>query len=258
MTLHVATAGHGPALVLVHGWGLHSAIWDAVLPRLTARFRVSRVDLPGHGGSPPAEGEPGLAGTAAALLEAVPGPAAWVGWSLGGQLALAAACQRAERVQRLVLVATTPRFLAAPDWPCGLGNDVLEGFARSLAEDYRGTVRRFLALQAMGDAEPGALLRRLRAVVLDGPRPHPGSLAQGLKMLAQSDLRGTLGQIAMPALVISGANDRLTPPAAGRRLAAALPRGRFEQVAGAAHAPFLSRPGEFLDHLCGFLAEHGA
>jgi pimeloyl-[acyl-carrier protein] methyl ester esterase len=110
----------------------------------------------------------------------------------------------------------------------------------------------------MGDAEPGTLLRRLRSVVLAGPRPDPRALAQGLELLERTDLRDALGEIAVPALVISGGNDRLTPPEAGRRLAEALPRGRFALVAGAAHAPFLSRPAEFLDHLGGFLNETGA
>jgi pimeloyl-[acyl-carrier protein] methyl ester esterase len=75
----------------------------------------------------------------------------------------------------------------------------------------------------------------------------------GLARLRDSDLRRALPQLSVPALVVSGQRDRVIRPSAGRALASALPRARYVQIAGAAHAPFLSHPVQFLKALTGFL-----
>ena len=72
-------------------------------------------------------------------------------------------------------------------------------------------------------------------------------------MLVATDLRADVPRIAQPTLVIAGGRDTLTPPAAGRWLAAAIPGARFEEIAGSAHAPFLSHRDEFLAALEAFL-----
>ncbi len=255
MTLHAETQGSGPALVMLHGWGLHSGIWEPVLPRLRQHFRVTCIDLPGHGGSRGWDEGFDLETAAAAALEAAPRRAAWLGWSLGGQVTLAAAAGHAERVSRLVLVATTPRFVTGPGWPCGVDPEVLAGFSASLAADYRKTVNDFLTLQVRGDSHAAALLRQLRDTVFDRGVPEPGALRSGLGVLGDADLRPVLHRIFQPAFVFSGQRDRLTPPEAGRRMAKALPSAGFHMSPAAAHAPFLSHPGEFVELVTEFLQE---
>jgi pimeloyl-[acyl-carrier protein] methyl ester esterase len=255
MTLAAETAGRGPPLVMLHGWGLHSGVWAGVLPLLQARFRVTRVDLPGHGASRDSTGPFDVGAIAAAVAAVAPPRAAWLGWSLGGQVALAAAADCAQRIERLVLVATTPRFVTAPDWPCAMAADVLAEFAAALAADYRKAVDSFLALQLRGDRRATELLRELRAAVFARGEPSPEALAAGLDLLAKTDLRRDLHAVAVPALVLSGRRDRLTPPEAGRRLAAALPRGQYDCFAAAAHAPFLTDPGAFAARVSAFLEE---
>ena len=91
MILYYEQHGQGPDVVLVHGWAQHGGIWTDVARALSAEFRVTVPDLPGHGRS--RDFLP-RAFTADALAEEVrrvlPGPATWVGWSLGGFVALAA------------------------------------------------------------------------------------------------------------------------------------------------------------------------
>ncbi len=253
MKLHVELRGDGPALVLLHGWGLNSAAWAPLLPRLEAHFRLALVDLPGHGRSRAAPAPPSLAGWAEAVAEVAPPDSAWLGWSLGGQVAMAAALAGHE-IQRLVLVATTPRFVAAAGWPCGVPEEVLAGFATALARDHDKTVRDFLSLQLRGDARATTLLRTLRTLLATSPIPEPAALAAGLDILARTDLRRQLPALALPALVLAGERDRLTPAEAGRRLAAALPRGRFRAFPGAAHAPFLTHEEDFVTAVAAFLA----
>jgi len=255
--LHVATVGRGPDLVLLHGWGLHSGIWTPLLPALSRSHRVSCIDLPGHGHSPAPPADLDLEALAAAVAAHAPHDATWLGWSLGGQVALAAALA-GYAVRRLVLVATTPRFVAGPGWDCGVAPATLAGFATSLAADHRKTVRDFLALQLRGDRRAATLLGELRKVLAQCREPDPGALRAGLAVLAEADLRVRLPAIRQPALVIAGARDRLTPAAAGQQLAAGLADGRFITMPGAAHAPFLSHPDEFLAAVTTFLAAQEA
>jgi pimeloyl-[acyl-carrier protein] methyl ester esterase len=86
--------------------------------------------------------------------------------------------------------------------------------------------------------------------------PDRCGLATGLDILREADLRDTLGQITLPALVIAGKHDRLTPPEAGRELAARLPLARFHLVDRSGHAPFLSHPDEVLAEVTAFLSRH--
>lgn len=252
MKLHADTAGHGPSLVLIHGWALHSGVWSQLLPALTRRYRVTRIDLPGHGYSPSPSGTFGLQAAADAAAAHAPPGAAWLGWSLGGQVAMAAALAGHD-IGRLVLVSTTCRFVAAEGWPCGIAAATLASFAASLAEDPRRTVRDFLALQLRGDPRASSLLRLLRAVLEERDLAAPAALRAGLEILAATDLRTRAAVIRQPALVISGERDRLTPPEAGRRLAETLPEGSYLEFRGASHAPFLTHPDEFTGALAGFI-----
>jgi pimeloyl-[acyl-carrier protein] methyl ester esterase len=110
-------------------------------------------------------------------------------------------------------------------------------------------------LQVRGDRRAAALLAELRRVAGDRDPPAPVALASGLAVLTDTDLRHRLAAVVQASLVISGERDRLTPAEAGRRLAAGLPAGRFFCLPGAAHAPFLTHPGEFVTAVAAFLLD---
>ncbi len=256
MRLHVEIRGSGPDLVLLHGWALHGGMWGPWLDELARRARLHVVDLPGHGCSAWPAGVRDLAGLSRAVFPAVPRGAAVLGWSLGGMVALELARQHPRHLRALVLVATTPRFLVGPDWEHGLRHDVLDEFSAGLAGDYRRTVQNFLALQTRGDEHALETLRTLRGLLLTHGEPDPAALAAGLGILREADLREALPRVTLPALVVAGEHDRLTPPGAGQALASALPAARFRLVERSGHAPFLSHPGEMLAEVGGFLARH--
>jgi pimeloyl-[acyl-carrier protein] methyl ester esterase len=209
--------------------------------------------MPGHGHSPWATEVHELRGLAECVLPCVPRGATVLGWSLGGMVALELARAHPQQVGALVLVATTPKFLAGDGWNHGMPPEVLDGFARGLATDYRATVQNFLALQALGDERAGAALRVLRARLASHGEPDPRALATGLAILREADLRDDLPRLAKPALVIAGDRDRVTPPTAGRELATALPAARYCLIERAGHAPFLSHAEEVLREVLPFL-----
>jgi pimeloyl-[acyl-carrier protein] methyl ester esterase len=251
--LHVDTLGSGPDVVLLHGWALHGGMWGPWIDALAEHARLHVVDLPGHGHSRWRDEIVDIGGLAASLLPVVPRGATVLGWSLGGMAALELARRHPRHVGALVLIATTPRFVAGDGWEHGMRSEVLDGFARGLAADYRGTVRNFLALQTLGDENAAQALRALRSRLGTHGEPDPRALAAGLGILRSADLRDGLSGIAHPALVIAGDRDRLTPLEAGRELAMQLPSARFHLVERAGHAPFLSHPDEVLREVVPFV-----
>ena len=93
MKLWSETTGTGVPLYLIHGWGMNASVWDPLLTTLNDDYQVTRVDLPGHGNSPLPEKQLALSDWSSALMEAAPENAIWLGWSLGGLLALHAAIE---------------------------------------------------------------------------------------------------------------------------------------------------------------------
>lgn len=227
-------------VVLLHGWGFSAGVWNDLAGRLAPRLRVHVPDLPGYGAAPACVPYT-LEALAGAVARAAPRRCQVVGWSLGGEVALAWARRAPHQVRRLALIATTPCFAGRPGWRCATAPAVLREFGRLLAADRAGTVARFIAVQARGDARArwvASVLQQYSAT-----DATDGVLAAGLAILQDADLRRELRRLAQPALVLHGARDRIVPPAAGRELAAALPRARFRLLRACAHAPFLSQPG---------------
>ncbi len=255
MKLFSQTAGQqqGPDLVLLHGWGLHSGVWDETAAQLAQRFRVTLIDLPGHGRSPAPVGPYALPALAQALAEAAPAQAVWIGWSLGALAAMQVAALHPARVSSLVLVTATPRFTQAADWLHAVAPQVLDEFHAALAADHRATLRRFLALQLRGSEGARTTQQRLETVLFRHGVPDVAALGAGLALLRDSDLRRDLDAIHCPALVVAGERDTLTPPAAQRYLAEHLPQAQLSVIAGAGHAPFLSHGAAFMRDLSMFL-----
>jgi pimeloyl-[acyl-carrier protein] methyl ester esterase len=241
MSLYTETSGTGPDLVLVHGWGLHGGIWGTFVPLLAANFRVTCVDLPGHGRSDWG-GEGTLDAITAALLPVVPAPAIWLGWSLGGLVAARAAQMVPTDVTALVTIASTPCFVRKPGWQRAMLPALLDAFAAELAQDYVRTLNRFLALQVRGSNSYGDVLKTLRALLLAHGEPDAAGLRAGLEVLRTADLRDSLGDIDCPTLLLMGESDTLVPVAAGRAASQLFPDAQLEVIAGAGHAPFIAQP----------------
>src|SRR4051812_10260608 len=119
MSLHCEVHGGGQNLVLLHGWGMNATVWKDLVASLAPHFRVHGVDLPGYGRSPPVEPYT-LAQITDQLASALPSSVIICGWSLGGLLALNLALHASRKVERLVLIATTPRFINGPNWESGI------------------------------------------------------------------------------------------------------------------------------------------
>jgi pimeloyl-[acyl-carrier protein] methyl ester esterase len=253
MRISYTQSGSGPPLSLLHGWGMNAAVWGEAADRLAAHCTLRAVDLPGHGGSKavPLVFSAEVLAEVAALL---PPGGAVLGWSLGGMLAQLLAVQHPERVGRLILLSTTPRFPMAADWAHGVRPEVLADFAARLERDPHATLLRFLALQALGSGDARRQIARLRESLRAQPPVPAATLAAGLTLLADTDLRSQIADIIQPTLVIGGGRDTLTPLAASDWLAATLPRAQSVRIVDGAHALFLSHTDLFVDSVLEFVS----
>lgn len=251
--LYIEVRGSGRDLVLLHGWGLHGGLFRALADRLAPHFRLHLVDLPGHGRSTLPEGDYTLEAVAAYIAAHVPADAAWLGWSLGGRVALMAAL-KGTAISRLILIGTNPAFIQREGWPHGMPAAELQQFADALRNDYKTTLQRFLAVQSRGSERAREELRALRDELFAHGEPHPAALAGGLEILRSADLRTHLSNITQPTLVIHGERDTLAPVAAAEFTAQQLPHGKLRVIPGAGHAPFISHPDQVVTALREFLA----
>lgn len=246
MPLHVEVSGAGQPLVMLHGWGMHGGIWQEAATELARDLEIHNVDLPGHGLSGKARDAAAhaysLDAIVDALCDAFTEPVNVLGWSLGGIIAQRWAQREPNRVRRLVLMASTPCFATRADWVAGMSPELLDQFGIDLAHHFAETLRRFLGLQLRGSEGEREVLATLRARLFSRGEPDMPALLGGLAILRDADLRSGLGGITQPALIIAGERDRLTPAAASRYMAQAMPNARVVEIAGAAHAPFLSHP----------------
>jgi pimeloyl-ACP methyl ester carboxylesterase len=184
------------------------------------------VDLPGHPHGAALDRVEALAGALAPAVESLDGPRALIGHSLGGAVALELARTRPELVDGLVLIASGAR-LPVPD-------EILGRVRSDPAGERRRLMEAFLADPELPIArEVGVALRECDDAVL----------AADYAACAAADLRGRLGAVRAPALVIAGGEDRLTPPWLSEELARELPMAQLILVPGARHMPMADADG---------------
>ena len=250
MSLHVEITGQGADVVLLHGWAMHGGVFANVVSALSSSYRVHNIDLPGHGRSANSASAD-LPQLMTAVLPHVPEHAMVMGWSLGGLVALKLAQQQA--LAKLVLVSTTPRFVADESWPQGMQPKVFAQFFMQLQHNLDLTVQDFLRLQVRGDAHAASTLATLKAGLIAHPA-NPAALQTGLEILRDADERSALARITTPSLVLAGEYDRIAHPDASRYLAEQLPHAQFGVIGRAGHAPFLSHHDEFMQTVSPFLS----
>lgn len=247
-----ATVGAGADMVLLHGWGMHAGVWEDVVEELADHHRVTVIDLPGHGFSRACGFGPDLGALTARVAAVAPQRAVWVGWSLGGLVAQRLALDHPQRVAGLALVASSPCFVARPDWPHAMERAVLHQFAEGLGRDYRATLNRFLALEVHGSQGASTQLRQLKAMIFQHGEPDPRALADGLEILETTDLRPELSKLSCPLLLLLGRRDNLVPASLGAAIQARVSGARLRIFEEAGHAPFFSHLRDFTDCLGSF------
>lgn len=239
MKISYTVHGTGKSLVLFHGWGFDSQVWQSIVPRLSDRYRLYLVDLPGFGYSEAM----GWDDFKSELSQYLPDCFAVAGWSLGGLFATRLAVEMSNRVTHLVNIASTPSFIRENDWP-GVEPQILDTFYQRLVQDAAGVLSQFTELQLKGHDIK---------INVSAQLPCSTSLQAGLNVLSQWDLRQELLTITQPVCYIFGRLDSITPRALMSTMRTLYPNFHYHMISKASHIPFLSHTDEFVSHMDEFL-----
>ena len=250
--MYLEQTGRGRDVFLIHGWCTTRRCWQPLVEILSRRYRLSCIDLPGHGDSI----NTGFSlsrprDLVDELIKLAPPGAAWVGWSLGGLLAQAAALQTPEHISTCAVLCMGARFIAAPDWPHGTPRPLLQEMRAALNRDPADTLKDFIEFQVTDSEHGKQTLLKLEQLV-----STPFELEEivaGLDFLETMDLRAKLPTWPGRILFAAGEHDTICSPLMLKQSADLSPDSRYGLIPGAGHAPLLSHPQQLADLLDSFL-----
>ena len=242
----------GPVVCMTHALASDGGIWAEQVPALVhAGFRVLRIDMRGHGGSDPVAGGytmSALAADVAAVLDGLSvAQVHYVGLSIGGMIGQAFALEHRDRLISALWSDTLPSAPAggAEVWA---QREAAVRQAGSLAPLADGTMERWLS-KSFKQRNPGRW-QQIRGTILG---TTPAGFLGCAAALQAFDFVPALASLALPVLVVCGADDSGTPPEENRRLAGLLPGARYEEMTEARHLPNVERPDVFNRVLLGWL-----
>lgn len=218
--------GQGPHVLLMHGVGLRAEAWSRQIQALAASgYYVVAPDMPGHGASPVPSGDVGLAAYTDLVAGCLTDPAVIVGHSMGAMIALDLASRYADRVRGVVALNAVFRRSAVAKAAVSARVSALDGQG---TPDPSDTLARWFG--ETQSAERAACKEWLRAV-------DPVGYKAAYAVFATEDGPSTdaLQELNMPALFVTGSEERNSTPEMSRNMAALVPDGRAEVIEGAAH-----------------------
>ncbi len=249
--IHYQDVGRGKeAIVLLHGFPLHSGMWSRQIEALKKRYRLIAPDYPGLGKSAP--GPPAL--TMEILAEIVTGllerlsvtRAVFAGVSMGGYLCFEL-YRRAPSLFRSLALCDTR---AGPDTPEGAQNR--ERFAENALAKGLPWVADEMTPKLLRPKPDPAVVREVRRLIAEGTPAGAAAAQRG--MAKRPDSAPTLASISCPTLVIVGEQDTLTPPADSEKIAAAVKGAKLVKIPAAGHLSNIENPQAFEEALTSWLA----
>jgi 3-oxoadipate enol-lactonase len=254
ISMHYEVSGDGPPLLLIAGLGSSSIAWTAAAPRLRESFTVITVDNRGTGRT---EVPPGpysiddLADDTAALVEFLGlGPVSAVGWSLGGSVLQSMLIRHGDVLSRAVLLNAFPSYTAVQhawlDTGLALRRSGADPVSIAISGMPWGFTPRLVSDHAAVTAQ--AELSRLD--------PHPTTLAgfeaqaAGLRVY---DSRPDLPTVQTPTLVLTGAEDVLTPVSQSVEIAELIPTATLQVLPRGGHGMVLEYPDDTLAAITAYL-----
>lgn len=244
--LHISKFGKGPNLVLLHGWGSSSKIWQSCVDKLSSKFRIWCVDLPGHGNSHAIKWDYSTEQGVELLAQSLPLTCSIIGWSLGGLYAQLFAKQFPQRVVKLMLIASTPKFVASDQWPHGMNKDTFISFSQQYAKAPQQTLKKFCALQVL-NTELAKQTQSVLSDALSDQQKHIEKIEWGLQWLNEIDLCEDVTLNSLPVELLHGERDQVLSIFAAEQTASIWENVKLERIANAGHAPFISHSNSFLE-----------
>jgi malonyl-CoA O-methyltransferase len=237
---------HPDPIVLIHGWGANSEIWQDLPQKLSEFADVYTLDLPGFAASPVIRDYTEQS-VNSWLDNQLPQRCYLIGLSLGGMLCRSFAAQYPNRVLGVVTISTNLKFVADKQYVCAMSDTDFEQFSAIWHQNPSACLNRFAGLQAQGDQQQRQLSRRLRSI---NSQVDAVAGKDMLRLLADLDGNQHITHMSCPALAIFGGKDCLVPVAAATQL----PQSYETLVVDtAAHLPHLTAKTEVLQKISEFI-----
>ena len=246
--------GTGEPLVLIHGWGTNSNIWNNIEVDLSKYFKLIMINLPGMGGCK-SNNDYVMRTIVNSLNKIIPNNTTLLGWSLGGQIAIAYQRKFPKKIKHLILVSSTPCFINKKEWNYGVEKEIFEKFSSQLLVNWKKTMHQFFLLQLYGVPNIRKVAAKFEGTILSLDQPDPSALSAGLKLLLDTDYRKILKNINVKTLIISGDKDRLTSLESSKYMDDIIPNSSLKIFPGAGHIPFLFEPEIFVQSILNFVKE---
>ncbi len=225
-----------PLLVIIHGWGFDSGVFKGLVETLEPLFRIQTIDLPGYGDKE-LVGEHSLSVLAVYIMGQVSEPAIYIGWSMGGLIALELAKKQPKKVTSLILITSTPCFAKKENWPHAMERNILKNFVSAYNKEPELTLDKFSYLASEGNKNPRNWIRELKKL---SSKVNPAALEDGLQILLNTDLRESIKDLEIPSLMIFGEKDSLVPVGVEKEIGLLNGKVRTKIISGSGHTPFLT------------------
>lgn len=241
--------GEGPVLLFIHGAGANGEMWRAVAERLGRRYWSLSLDLPGHGRST-GPGSATIGGYSAQVEELIdrlapgrapgssPGQAVVVGNSMGGAIALQLALDCPQKLRGIGLVGTGARLRVLPE------------IFETIRADFPAAVKKIAGF-ALSEHRSDEMVRQMEQEIGKG---DPQVIYDDFLSCNRFDAMGRISQILLPALVVCGRQDQLTPLKYSEFLVSQLPRATLRVIESCGHAPMIEQPDKLSQALEEFVA----
>jgi pimeloyl-[acyl-carrier protein] methyl ester esterase len=273
-------------LVFLHGWGMNSAIFADFILQLQAHLKseeysgvtVRALDLLGYGDFAVTDSEivedlqcevlgsevdcevshhikhsqSNLIQNAFFIESKLKSNTILIGWSLGGLIAQQVALMQSDKLKGLICLCSSPKFASSIPWK-GIELEVLRSFQQQLLRDPIKTLKRFLAIQNLGQTRAKANIQIMLNSLASKASPSAETLKNGLGLLETVDIRDKIANIAVPTLRIYGRLDSLVPHVSIAQIANLQTQANHVVYEKASHAPFISHAEDLIFDILDFI-----
>jgi len=243
-----------PTIFCLHGWASSAQVFKPLADLFAQHFHIVAVDLPGFGESPSdnPESDYQLDNLMQNILDVAPENAIWLGWSLGGMLAMQAAARAPQRVEKVLTLCSNAKFIAEKKWKNAVPSPLYNGFMQEIG-DVKTTLRRFAALTVVGEQK--GMLQSLKWLQQNTQTQTTQSsvLKASLELLALIDNRKLYPLIKQPCLHMLATDDAIVPNKVSQDFNTLNPMHMTSFVPNGSHASLVTQPQSVANGILAFI-----
>jgi len=250
MSIYKNVVGHGKDIVLIHGWGCDHRHMAPIADMLTKNYRVTNIDLPGIGKSTWNSNIKNIHNFADILLPHLPEQAIYIPWSFGGLVTISLAARHRSRVEKIIGITTSPKFIEDKNWPGVPLPGFKEIFSNMMRKiGFKAFFEGFYDSEFSDiDPKPENYFK-LKKMLVNLPPEKLEILLEGINICDTADLRSEFQSLSCPIDFILGGKDESIPVASHEHIKQLNSNLNLHVILEAKHMPFWTHPKLFQEEL---------